>query len=339
MEKVVYILGAGFSAPLGIPVMSNFIMKAKDIYFKNPSKYSHFQEIFDLLNKMSILKNYFKTDLYNIEEILSVLEMNDYLIGENNSGKFVAFLKDVIEEYTPIPTEENNLPGNWIDFIFGRGSTYCYGNFVAELFNLSIQRNTNDNSFSFKPIEKPATQYSVVSLNYDLVLENALNHLNENYDNLNDIRFNKNLKDIPNSIRLSKLHGCIELGNIVPPTWNKNASNQLITTWQAAQTQLKEANHIRILGYSLPLSDSYMKYMFKSSLLESPHLKSIDVITLDPTGEVKKRYDDFIDFNYYNFKDGDIRQYLDNLKLDRNTMNDFYKIDRLEQVHFNFMKY
>ncbi|WP_175406349.1 hypothetical protein [Bacillus sp. FJAT-27264] len=34
MEKVVYILGAGFSAPLGIPVMSNFIMKAKTYILK-----------------------------------------------------------------------------------------------------------------------------------------------------------------------------------------------------------------------------------------------------------------------------------------------------------------
>jgi len=32
MDKVVYFLGAGFSAPLGLPVTSNFIVKSKDMY-------------------------------------------------------------------------------------------------------------------------------------------------------------------------------------------------------------------------------------------------------------------------------------------------------------------
>jgi hypothetical protein len=35
MKNVVYVLGAGFSAYAGLPVMSNFIEKAKDIYFSD----------------------------------------------------------------------------------------------------------------------------------------------------------------------------------------------------------------------------------------------------------------------------------------------------------------
>jgi hypothetical protein len=30
IEKVTYILGAGFSAPLGLPVMGDFLLKSKD---------------------------------------------------------------------------------------------------------------------------------------------------------------------------------------------------------------------------------------------------------------------------------------------------------------------
>ena len=33
MEKITYVLGAGFSAPLGIPVMRDFLTKSKDLYF------------------------------------------------------------------------------------------------------------------------------------------------------------------------------------------------------------------------------------------------------------------------------------------------------------------
>jgi hypothetical protein len=32
VDRVVYLLGAGFSAPLGLPVMSNFLMKSKDLF-------------------------------------------------------------------------------------------------------------------------------------------------------------------------------------------------------------------------------------------------------------------------------------------------------------------
>jgi len=62
MEKVVYLLGAGFSAPLGIPVMSNFLMKSKDVYFANPERFKHFSDVFDMINAMSVSKNYYHTD-------------------------------------------------------------------------------------------------------------------------------------------------------------------------------------------------------------------------------------------------------------------------------------
>jgi len=49
MENVFYILGAGFSAPLSLPVMSNFLMKSKDMYFSDPERLQHFQEIFNII--------------------------------------------------------------------------------------------------------------------------------------------------------------------------------------------------------------------------------------------------------------------------------------------------
>ena len=47
-DKIVYLLGAGFSAPLGLPLVSNFISKSKDLYFEQPGKYSHFLEVHKL---------------------------------------------------------------------------------------------------------------------------------------------------------------------------------------------------------------------------------------------------------------------------------------------------
>jgi NAD-dependent SIR2 family protein deacetylase len=72
MERIVYLLGAGFSAPLGLPVMSNFYFKSQDMFLTDPEKYGHFKDVFDTIRDMSIIKNYYDANLFNIEEILSV---------------------------------------------------------------------------------------------------------------------------------------------------------------------------------------------------------------------------------------------------------------------------
>lgn len=53
MERIVYLLGAGFSAPLGLPIMSDFYFKSQDMFMAEPDKYSHFKEVFDTIRDMS----------------------------------------------------------------------------------------------------------------------------------------------------------------------------------------------------------------------------------------------------------------------------------------------
>lgn len=79
MERVVYLLGAGFSAPLGIPVMSNFLIKSRDLYRLDQTRYAHFKEVFDTISELSVIETFYSADLLNIEEILSVLEIREYL--------------------------------------------------------------------------------------------------------------------------------------------------------------------------------------------------------------------------------------------------------------------
>ena len=78
MERVVYLLGAGFSAPLGLPVMNDVLVKSRDLYFSNREMYPHFDEVFQMIAQLSVTKNYFETDLFNIEEILSILGTESY---------------------------------------------------------------------------------------------------------------------------------------------------------------------------------------------------------------------------------------------------------------------
>jgi hypothetical protein len=45
---------------------------------------------------MSVSKNYFETDLFIIEEILSILEMRQQIDGPTTRAEFVRYLIDVI---------------------------------------------------------------------------------------------------------------------------------------------------------------------------------------------------------------------------------------------------
>lgn len=348
MEKVVYILGAGFSAPLNIPVMDNFLMKAKDIYFENPSKYSHFKTIFEIIRNMSFSKNYYNCDLSNIEEILSILEMQERFGDETLKKSFVTFIADVIKHFTPSMEIKplDSLDLFWCNIFPGRKEN-LYASFLGSLFNLNINityYKSGRRNFRILKDDKLNFDYSIITLNYDMVLEilcDLYNKLSEG----KSISFKNSIssKENNNMIYLAKLHGSIEHENFVPPTWNKTIDQNIEKDWKLAFYLLKNANHIRILGYSLPETDTYIKYLLKASVVSAEHLKSIDVICLDDEkNSVKSRYDTFIEKRYYRFANKNIMNYFG---LIADSFNNFMlpkegtsilKLDQLEKAHKQF---
>ena len=350
IEKVAYILGAGFSAPLGLPVMSNFLIKSKDLYFSDTEKYKHFRSVFDAINELSVSKNYYSADLFNIEEILSIIEMGTFLEGKRLKKVFIQYISDVIDFYTPEmkPYSSKELPGNWVDFIFGqRGLQKDFGCFTANLIGTEYkEKRKNDygrivRTFHVNKIASRKTQYAIITLNYDLVLENYCKYINDNYQTEGEIKFNPQEYPADWAIPpLAKLHGSLDTGLIVPPTWAKGNNSKITPIWKHAYQILKEANHLRFIGYSLPIADSYIKFLLKSAVVKTEHLKSIDVICLDKDDSVKKRFDDFFEFDYYRFANASVTDYLSPLselysgvrQIDASVrMND------LEIVHNKFM--
>jgi len=100
-ERVAYVLGAGFSAYAGVPVMNNFYFKAQDMRYGEPAKYAHFDRLFGQVARLSAGKNYFSSDLFNIEEVMSILDMESYVGELNLRDEIRQIIKDVILYYTP----------------------------------------------------------------------------------------------------------------------------------------------------------------------------------------------------------------------------------------------
>lgn len=87
MDNVVYILGAGFSAPLGLPVMSNFISMAKDLYAQDKKRYAHFGKVLkSIREKLAYVDYIYHSNLDDIEDILSILVM-EQLAGKRRKRR------------------------------------------------------------------------------------------------------------------------------------------------------------------------------------------------------------------------------------------------------------
>ncbi len=79
---------------------------------------------------------------------------------------------------------------------------------------------------------------------------------------------------------------------IVPPTWNKNSYHgQLSNVWSKAACEFAEAENIFIIGYSLPETDSFFRYLYALGTESSVRLRNIVVINREPEGKgVESRF-------------------------------------------------
>lgn len=303
MKKVVYFIGAGFSVPAGLPVISNFLFKARDQYFTSPDRYAHFNPVFTYIDGLSRAKNFTNVDLFNVEEVFSIADTHE-LLGNERRKDLERFIKDVILFHTPEfqkSDEDFDLKKGSFDILLGKNAQIRkYVRFFATLLDISFEGESKA-VYSYDDIRairgNSGNEYKVVSLNYDNIVENSIKFINSS--------FMGNFE-----ISLAKLHGGVD-ETIIPPTWNKRIDNGLDTHWRNAALWLSEANEIRILGYSLPQTDMYIKHLFSTSLLESKNLQKIDVICLDGDGYVETRYKEMFTFPNFDFYNIDISRYLD----------------------------
>jgi len=350
VSNVVYLLGAGFSAPLGLPVMRDFLLKAKDMFAADPKRYASFRKVFAFIGEMGSIQSYYHADLFNIEEILSILEMDQHVAGKR-SKRFAKFIADVIRFYTPPdPTADPpKFPGNWHERpMTGNMEWLPYLYFAANLLRIRMRQDLSNanRTFPINPDNSNTNVYSIVTLNYDLIFEKLSQYLTRFFPKEGQLEFGLRSSPVNASddhlVPLAKLHGSVECDTIIAPTWNKAISRAILGVWTAAHKLLSSANEIRIVGYSLPVADAYIKYLLKSAVVTSPHLKQIDIICRDYDGSTRARYRDFISFKYARFISGNIEDYLELIRDEtsrRGRMQDgSLAFNQIEFAHSEFFE-
>jgi hypothetical protein len=354
-KRVVYFLGAGFSAPLGPPVMSEFLDKSKELYRVNPTKFDYFTRVFSEIGKIHATMKYFKTDPNNIEEILSIIEMRTQLGGDSLIDTFRDYIADVIisstREFT-LRTPDPARPSDWDNHIFGPEDDVWsdYARFVASLHNLAFSHHHKGGEppIRWERVSDPQTRYDVISLNYDRVLETVCESFENEYKGETPLHFQREPDTSagePASPWLVKLHGSVDSReDITPPTWSKALTKSVEGQWKVAYHLLAEANHIRVLGYSLPTLDTNVQYLLKSAVVRAEHesfgpLQSFHVITKDPDGRAKERYQNLFRFRGFQLVDASIEKiYLRHIKTPKQAIEGPVCCTTLEEAHGEFMR-
>ena len=119
MTRVVYFLGAGFSKPIGIPTLGEFIQAARGQQGERED-FHYFGPLLELIEGLHKAGSYFKSDLRNIEEVLSLLEADAFVSDPTLKERFKKFICAVIKYHTPVfQPMPGNLPANWQGLAFG----------------------------------------------------------------------------------------------------------------------------------------------------------------------------------------------------------------------------
>jgi len=84
-------------------------------------------------------------------------------------------------------------------------------------------------------------------------------------------------------------NGKVEGPVIVPPTWSKGEHHQRIArVWSSAAQYLSKARNIVVIGYSLPPSDMFFRFLYALGTIGEQPLNSF--VVLDPDSNVVERF-------------------------------------------------
>ena len=87
---------------------------------------------------------------------------------------------------------------------------------------------------------------------------------------------------------------------IVPPSWDKAQFKEILgTIWNEAGREIKEAKRIFIIGYSLPETDLYFKYLLYTTLSFNKNDPEIYIVDYREHEKVIRKFKDIFTEQYF----------------------------------------
>lgn len=330
MSKIVFILGAGASKEAGAPLMCEFLNQAYDIWQlgKVSEIADKFKKVFEAIGALQSVHSKSQLDLRNVESVFAAFEMAKLLNKFPGLDK-----TKISEQIDAMKILIVNTLGQSIPFQFDQDHGFeipkPYGEFLNLIKYLQIESNINYSvsvlTFNYDILIDVACLCSNLAIDYCLdpditsgglpilklhgsthwgycskcmsVVPYDINRYSRELG-LYGRRIKKRTIFLDISAKFDQFVHCGEkvdpIPVIVPPTWNKSDyHNQISNVWQRAAYELQEAEHIFVIGYSLPSSDAFFRYLYALGTVGQNPLKSFCVY--DPAkSKVSPRFENML---------------------------------------------
>jgi hypothetical protein len=321
--KTIFILGAGASHQAGAPLMAGFLDRAYDLLrLKTKGVVEakrEFDDVFEAISELQGIHSKSFLDLDNIETVFGAIEMGLLLkrLGKRKKASIIKLRSSLITliyktlEYsimfpvhngridspppydrfmTTLATVQENQPSEdphrfsfltfnydlCLDFAlyrFGREFDYCLNSDQRPEITplLKLHGSINWGLSEHKTI----LPFHVEEARFDLPDEGYVFY------------------SLGSNLSRQTRDGLLSKGPpvIVPPTWNKNDGyyGQLSNVWSRAAYELSSAQNIFVIGYSLPETDSFFRYLYALGTESSVRLRNFVVINTDKSVESRFR--------------------------------------------------
>lgn len=316
----VYILGAGFSADAGVPLVNEFLyeMRASLNLLREMDRERERKAVVDVLTfRKEAASAALRVDLdvENIEDLFSLAAASSRAddLEEKVSTAIAATIdcsRRMAKQPEILATTNNDFANAYKWKRKSQGpdlGVYAIPSydFYAGLLAGDLCKR------------EPFNRNTIITFNYDTVLEEACDRLqipiwyglNESsviYDGASTFAKTFSSGTIP----VLKLHGSVnwarpdgehrvirvyrtyddvraanEEAVLVPPTWRKIFAGALRDVWNNAVQAISEATRIVIIGFSMPPTDIHFKYLLAAGLQENISLRNIHCFNPDPSVE------------------------------------------------------
>ncbi len=325
MINTVFVLGAGASKEAGAPLMADFLDVA-DMLHKSGSvadKGEHFERVFKAIGSLQKVHSKSELDITNIESIFATFEMAKVIqkmpgSDSDDIDSLIASLKEVIcetlEKTIPLSLKGNAIMApdpyiNFVDLIKKlRDDIIPSHNISIITFNYDIACDLALYKGGLGPnycFDFPTHSSSVPllklhgSLNWascsecNEIVPWDLDKFFKKFSWNNPFDHNQTFLQI--SRHFNEFIHCkkqvLPEPVIVPPTWNTSEYHQSLTkVWSRAAEDLGKAENIFVMGYSLPESDAFFRYLYALGTVGDAPLKRFYVYDPELSGSVKNRF-------------------------------------------------
>ncbi|MGD2109800.1 MAG: hypothetical protein PVI86_10445 [Phycisphaerae bacterium] len=296
MANTVFILGAGASKEAGAPLMNEFLDEAHrlwkmgDVHDANED----FKRVFQGIGALQRVHSKAQLDIHNIESVFAAFEMSktvntfpghdaDCIDGLIKSLK--KLIVHTLEQNVRLPVREGrpHPPGHYEDFVV----------MLKHLMREALPRESVAVlSFNYDMALDYSLHWRKVPRSYGLQaspsqaipllkLHGSLNwgHCTKCHEVV-PIELGEFFKQFRWADLSEETTAQLKIGSLldrfehcdspldpepvlVPPTWHKEDYHRGIgQVWARAAAELAEAENIFVIGYSLPLSDSFFRYLY-----------------------------------------------------------------------------